>query len=252
MVVEHQNDHCLTNADYFLHVGADLCYDPLLQNYIQQVAALQRRSPAPTKVPIAPEHQPYFCGPCVNVPRKPVPPLPATQPSPNRGSVAVTCGLQHLLTWPVSFGQVSPGDCCDLGSSQCLYNSKLTRTANMLAHFNWPIYGFNSRHFVSAISKHSMPFCVVLAYNLYSNGRDLFQSMTLCKHVLDGASLLLDHIWRSGITSKLTGYIIHLQQQSSTEPTKQFWDIQSQIITQLRITRALSLVVTFVRPDHDN
>jgi hypothetical protein len=40
-VVEHQNDHCLTDTDYFLHVGADLCYDPLLQNYIQQVAALQ-------------------------------------------------------------------------------------------------------------------------------------------------------------------------------------------------------------------
>ena len=97
-----------------------------------------------------------------------------------------------------------------------------------------------------------MPFRVVLACNLYSNGRALFWSMTLCKHVLDGVSLVLDHIWCSGITSKLTGYIIHLQQQSSTEPTKQFWDIQSQIVTQLRITRALLLVVAFVHPDHDN
>ncbi len=97
-----------------------------------------------------------------------------------------------------------------------------------------------------------MPFHVVLACHPYSNGRALFWSMTLCKHVLNGALLLLDHIWCSGITSKLTGYIIHSQRQSSTEPTKRFWDIQSQIITQLCITRALLLVVTFVRPDHDN
>jgi hypothetical protein len=119
-----------------LHVGADLCYNPLLQNYIQQVAALQHHSSVPTEVPIAPKHQPFFCGPRVHVPCKPVPLLPTTQPSPNHGSVTVTCSLQHLSTWPVSFGQVGLGDCCDLGSSQCLYNSKLTRTANMLAHFN--------------------------------------------------------------------------------------------------------------------
>ena len=136
MAVKHQNDHCLADADYFLHVGADLCYNPLLQNYIQQVAALQHHSSVPTEVPIAPKHQPFFCGPRVHVPCKPVPLLPTTQPSPNHGSVTVTCSLQHLSTWPVSFGQVGLGDCCDLGSSQCLYNSKLTRTANMLAHFN--------------------------------------------------------------------------------------------------------------------
>ncbi len=34
MVVEHQNGHCLVDADYLSRVGADLCYDPLLQNYI--------------------------------------------------------------------------------------------------------------------------------------------------------------------------------------------------------------------------
>ena len=49
MVIEHRNNHCLVDVDYFSHVGADLCYDPLLRNYIQQVAALRRRSPAPTE-----------------------------------------------------------------------------------------------------------------------------------------------------------------------------------------------------------
>ena len=40
MVIEHRNDHCLVDADYFSRVGANLCYDPLLRDYIQQVAAL--------------------------------------------------------------------------------------------------------------------------------------------------------------------------------------------------------------------
>jgi hypothetical protein len=179
--------------------------------------------------------------------RKPFP-----LPIPPYCCLQITCSLQHPSTWPVSFSQVGPGDCCDLGSSQCLYNSELTWTANMLTHFDWAIYGFNSRHFVSVISKRGMLFCVVLACDPYSNRRTLFWSMTLCKHILDGASLLLDRIRHSGIMSKLTGYIIHSQRQSSTEPTKQFWDIQSQIVTQLRIARALLLVVAFVHPDHDN
>jgi hypothetical protein len=58
MIIEHRNDVCLTDADYFSHLGADLCYDPLLKEYIQQVHALQRQSPAPTMLPIPPEHQP--------------------------------------------------------------------------------------------------------------------------------------------------------------------------------------------------
>jgi hypothetical protein len=62
MVVEHCNDRCLSDADFFLRFGADLCYNPLLRDYVQQVAALRCCSPAPTEIKIAPKHQPYFCG----------------------------------------------------------------------------------------------------------------------------------------------------------------------------------------------
>ena len=34
MDIEHRNDHWLTDADYFSRLGADLCFDPLLKNYI--------------------------------------------------------------------------------------------------------------------------------------------------------------------------------------------------------------------------
>ena len=53
MIIEHRNDVCLTDADYFSRLGADLCYDPLLEEYIQQVHAFRRRSPAPTMGPFS-------------------------------------------------------------------------------------------------------------------------------------------------------------------------------------------------------
>jgi hypothetical protein len=70
MVIEHRNDMCLTNADYFSRLGADLCFDPLLKEYVQQVNAICSHSPAPMGLPIAPMNQPYFCGPRLNMPRK--------------------------------------------------------------------------------------------------------------------------------------------------------------------------------------
>jgi hypothetical protein len=166
MVVEHCNNHCLADANYFLRVRADLCYDPLLQDYIQQVASLRPRSPAPMEIPIAPKHQPYFCGPRVIVPKEPLPPLPVTQLTSiptDHPAAAITCGFQHLSNWPISFGIIKPCGYSDQTSHHCLYDSEITRTASMLAHFDWAVYGFNSGNFVSTISNHGMPFRIVLA-----------------------------------------------------------------------------------------
>ncbi len=122
----------------------------------------------------------------------------------------------------------------------------------MLAHFDWAAYGFNSRHFVPAISNQGMPFCIVLACDPYSNGRSLFRSMTAYTHILDSALALLNCIRSLGITSKLTSYLIPSHRYITSESTKHFWDIQSQIVAQLCTIRALSLVITFVHPEHDN
>jgi hypothetical protein len=70
MVIKHHNDVCLTDADYFSWFGADLCFDPLLKEYVQQVDAICHCSPAPTGIPIAPMNQPHFCGPSLNMPLK--------------------------------------------------------------------------------------------------------------------------------------------------------------------------------------
>jgi hypothetical protein len=36
MDIEHRNDNWLTDADYFSRLGANLCFDPLLKDYIQR------------------------------------------------------------------------------------------------------------------------------------------------------------------------------------------------------------------------
>ena len=41
MDIIYCNDHFLGDADYFLRLGADLCYDPLLHNYIEQIRAFK-------------------------------------------------------------------------------------------------------------------------------------------------------------------------------------------------------------------
>jgi hypothetical protein len=86
MIIKHCNDACLTNAEYFSQLGADLRFDPLLKEYVQQAHALCCCSPAPTGMPIAPEFQPYFHGPCINSPnhsrcRKDSPCMSTLQPS---------------------------------------------------------------------------------------------------------------------------------------------------------------------------
>jgi hypothetical protein len=136
-------------------------------------------------------------------------------------------------------------------TTQPLYNSDVTIAASILSKFDWAVYGFNDGHFSSTITDLGMPFCVVLACNPYANGQALFKEVSLCPTILSSAPALLDHIRASGVTSPMTGYVIHSHRYTSTEPTHRFWETQAQIVIQLRIIRALSMVVAFVHPDHD-
>jgi len=140
-------------------------------------------------------------------------------------------GSQHLANWPISFGfSASP-----LGPDlpvKLFYNSDLSTTASLLLHFDWAVYGFNSGHFVHTICNRGVPFCIVMAADPFSNGRALLQELTTCPTILSGAPALLDHIRGSGLTSKLTGYLIHSHCYQGSEPTRKFWDLQAHIVTQ--------------------
>ncbi len=62
----------------------------------------------------------------------------------------------------------------------------------------------------------------------------------------------MDYIKTCGITSKLSGYVIHSKGFTTTKPTSRFGQIQAAIVKELRLVRSLSLVVAFVHPNHDS
>ena len=145
MDIIHRNDHFLGDADYFSRLGADLCYNPLLHDYIQQIHAFKQRSPSPTVMPMNPENMPYYRGPRLPRPSGANPSTPSVTVDT---AIMHGTGLQHLATWPVTFGMQAPSTSAD---SRCLYNSDLTLAAGMLARYDWAVYGFNSGHFLSSI-----------------------------------------------------------------------------------------------------
>ena len=63
MDIEHRNDTFLGDVDYWSRLGADLCFDPLLRTYIEQVNSFCQRSPSPAALPPSPENMPYFRDP---------------------------------------------------------------------------------------------------------------------------------------------------------------------------------------------
>jgi hypothetical protein len=93
---------------------------------------------------------------------------------------------------------------------------------------------------------------VVLSCDPFANGRALFKQFTKCPTILSSAPALLDHVRGSGITSKLTGYMIHSHRYTTSEPTTCFWDVQASIVTQLWLIWLLSIVLAFVHPNHDS
>jgi hypothetical protein len=264
MDIEHRNDTFLTDADYWSCLGVDLCFDPLLKNYIDQVNSFRERRPSPTALPPLPENMPNFHGPrllkaVANAPNliseEPlvVPPtvLPLDSCQPAGPDAAPAVGFQHCSNYAVQFGWCAVPRGQDATRAKVLYNSHITAATSILSKFDWAVYGFNNGHFHSTFSKRGMPFDVVLACNPYANGRALFTKICACPTILSSAPALLDHIRSSGNTAPLTGYLIHSHQYTSTKPTHKFWEIQAHIAIQLHAIRSLLLVVAIVHPKHD-
>jgi hypothetical protein len=230
MEIEHRNDNWLNNVDYFSRLGANLCYDPLLCDYIKQVNALRQKNPSPSELPMEPENMPYFRGPRVNTPSHYAaaldPQADASKKYPSALQIldaaqSLKCGLQHLSNWPVSFGLFTSAARATATGTKSLYNSDITAAASMRARFDWEIYGFNSGHFVSVMER-GIQINVVLSSDPFANKRALFKQFTKCPTILSSAPALLDHVRGSGITSKLAGYMIHSHSYTTSELTTCF------------------------------
>ena len=118
-------------------------------------------------------------------------------------------------------------------------------------NFSWAVYGFNSGHFLSTISKRNLPFSVVLVCDPFQYGRALFHEFSACPTVLPSAGALLDHIHASGEQVPLDGYLVHSHCYQTNEPVTPFCGIQASIVIQLRLIWKLNLFIAFVHLDHN-
>jgi hypothetical protein len=60
--IVHHPDTKLVDANYWLRLGVDLKFDPLLRNYIAYALQHCDSNPPPTNLPMRPENMPYYCG----------------------------------------------------------------------------------------------------------------------------------------------------------------------------------------------
>jgi hypothetical protein len=176
--IVHRTNNYLADANYWSHLDADLQYDPFFQHYLHLVAELCKKHPPPTDLPMQAANMPYYWGP--RIPSKHCPAGTSTdsmiqeiddQTEEQVDAVASALissiitqgdkGDASLCNRQLQFGTLTSGN--NKGSVRALYDSKFLPLAYQSTHFTWAVYGFNSGHFPSTISKRNLPFRVILA-----------------------------------------------------------------------------------------
>jgi hypothetical protein len=61
--IVHRNDTHLIDANYWLRLGADICFDWLFKSYLNFDQGLRCQFSAPITLPMKPENMPYYQGP---------------------------------------------------------------------------------------------------------------------------------------------------------------------------------------------
>ncbi len=172
--IVHRANDFLVDADYWSRLDADLCYDPSFKDYLHIVSALWSAHPAPSTLPMRPEHMPYYRGPRIRNGDAAPPdddnagpsPDPADQPDSDSCTPSATVHRSTVTSLPLSIVPVCFGtsaDTCPNGSSAAKYNAEFPALAFRVTHFAWALYSFNSGHFLSSIVERNLPFIVTLA-----------------------------------------------------------------------------------------
>ena len=251
MTIVHRPGTMMVHPDYLSRLGADLCFDPMLRDYLDKIHALKQANPPVKELPIKRCNMPGY-----RKKRK-------VSLDEDEDTVSVTLSTvihsqssngheNHLSNVPICFGCFEAGiDLTQVYKATPLNNSELVLAARHIFHFQWAVYSFNSGHFVVSIQQHSLPFRVVLGAGAFAEGRTLFKEFTDCTMILPGARELYDHVRNSGDTSKIDGYLLHSHRFPNSGATRAFWQLQASIIEEFRNIRQLSLFVALVHPDHD-
>ena len=212
----HRTNDYLIDADYWSRLDSDLCYDPSFRTYLHLISDLHKAHPPPTSLPIKAEHMPYYRGP-----RNPVEHCPAGTSTDDFEDTIADNVATTLIASIITQGDMGHTSICvhpvrsGLFPStsrpvRALYNDEFPALAYRVMNFSWAVYGFNSGHFLSTISKRNLPFSVVLVCDPFKYGRALFHEFSACPTVLPSVAALLDHIFcASGKQIPMDGYLIH-------------------------------------------
>jgi hypothetical protein len=138
--------------------------------------------------------------------------------------------LCHLSYIPVRFGDIGR---VTLSTSHSLNNDKLPCYALQVLQFSWAVYSFQGGHLALTIHSCNLPFHVKLACNRFKSGHSLFQEFMSCRHIFGTENDMLNHIWSSGDTSVIHGYMIHSPCFQTSNMTTKFWQVQATIISDL-------------------
>ena len=204
-IVHCHNEH-LVDTNYWSLLDADLCYDPSFCQYLHLFKDLRCNPSVPTEIPMDVEHMPYYWGHDIphlrnsfdvgNVDAHSISKVQAPVDVVDHAGATIMAqtvtlgdlGPTYLSHHSVQSSIFSSADRPNTKHvSRVLYNSELTSIAYSTSHFPWAVYGFNSRHFVSTIKQHNLPFSIVLACNPYAHSRALFHEVTKCPTVLPTA-----------------------------------------------------------------
>ncbi len=248
--IVHQNDKYLVDADYWSHLGANLCFNPLFKKYLELNKSLRSTNPAPSNLPMLPEYMPYYRGPRTMPIQLPPDPSDDAHCQTIISTLLVdNChGLCHLSNNPIHFGKFEKAI---PSLAHYANNNKIPCYAQQILQFSWAVDSFHGGHFALTIQSHNLPFHVKLACDPYESGRSLFQEFTSCKKIFNSATDLLNHIRASDDTSVIHGYLIHSNCYQTSKTSSKFWQLQTSIISQLRHVRNLNIIIAIVHPDND-
>ncbi len=151
--IVHRPDSHLVDADYWSHLGVNVDFDPLFQDYLDYTLKLRKSHAALTDLPMRRENMPYYCGPRVQ---------PVTKISKASNALHIQSlltdivvlsysGSTFLLNIPVRFGHGAPSSCQSTPPPRSLLNSKFASYAFQAMYFNWAVYSFSNGHFSSTI-----------------------------------------------------------------------------------------------------
>ena len=249
--IVHRPDTELVDADYWSRLGVDLEYDPLYTQYLQQTRQYRTSHPAVSELPMLPANMPYYRGPRI-------------QPTADE-TAAEASHIQTLMTaiatpvpnsptilsiTPIKF-LTSKRRAVHAPDARVMYNSEFASYALQVSEFSWAVYNFSNGHFLSSIQSLTLSFGIRIGCDTTPRGRSLFGEFAPEAQVFSTGNDFLNHIRSSGDRSVLHGYLINTFRFRTTEITNTFWQLQLQIVAQLRLIRSTSVIVALVIPDLD-